>query len=60
MKKYRIQAEKIDGKTFDKVCHSANISSLVKLLGSYGWVVQSYHEVTGDLGDSTVHVSTHN
>ena len=56
-KKYRIKAESIHGdKKIDKVCTTQNISHLVELLGRNGYVVQEYHEVDGDLGDSVLHI----
>lgn len=55
-KKYRIQAERItDGKILDKECETENISHLVSLLGNYGFMVQTYHEVD----ENVIELSTH-
>jgi len=48
-KKYRIKAESINGdKALNKICHTSNISHLIALLGTNGYMVQEYYEITGD------------
>ena len=54
-KKYRIKGDHINGmQAFDRVCHTNNISNLMKLLGEKGFVIQNYYEVDGDQGDSVI------
>ena len=47
VRKTEYYIEAVHSKTerkFERTCHTADISNLIKLLGSYGWIVGIYHE----------------
>lgn len=47
-KLYRIKAQKTTGGeliSLDKQVRTYDIGNLIKLLGGYGWIVQTFHEV---------------